>query len=73
MQLPNKNEIKNLKNYYPVGCKIVLDYMDDQQAPPTGTIGEVTCIDDAGTIHVRWENGSGLGLIPGTDQFHKIQ
>lgn len=52
-----------------IGDKIKCIAMDDEQAVPTGTYGTVYHIDDLGTIHVSWENGSGLGLIPGVDEF----
>lgn len=32
-----------------------------------GARGDVDYIDAMGTIHVRWEDGSNLGLIPGVD------
>lgn len=66
-----KDKLEALKKEYPVGTKVVLDYMDDDQAPPPGTKGIVTIIDDAGTIFVVWETGSSLGLIYNTDEFHK--
>lgn len=34
-----------------------------------GTRGTVTFVDDAGTVHARWDDGSQLGLIPGVDEF----
>lgn len=37
-----------------------------------GSLGIVSSIDDAGTVHVRWDNGSSLGLIPGEDQWEVI-
>ena len=37
-----------------------------------GTVGEVTHIDDAGSIHMRWENGSSLALIPEIDSFQTV-
>lgn len=55
-----------------VGATVVLDRMDDIQAPPVGTTGKVAYIDDIGNIHVRWETGSSLALIPGVDQFHVV-
>ena len=34
-----------------------------------GSVGKVHFVDDSGTVHVSWEDGSQLGLIPGIDQF----
>ena len=58
-------ELKKLREKYPAGTVVVVDRMDDIQAVPAGTEGLVRIIDDVGTIHVKWRNGSGLGLIPG--------
>ena len=63
-------ELQKLREKYPVGTVVVVDRMDDIQAVPAGTEGSVRIIDDVGTIHVKWRNGSGLGLIPGVDDFH---
>ncbi len=52
-----------------VGDHVRCISMDDPYAVPAGTCGIVYHIDDMGTIHVRWNNGSGLGLIPGVDEF----
>ena len=41
--------------------------MDDEQAPPVGTIGEVMFVDDIGNVHVKWQNGSSLAVIPDVD------
>ncbi|GAA1997266.1 DUF4314 domain-containing protein [Microbacterium pumilum] len=32
-----------------------------------GAMGTVELIDDAGTVHVHWDTGETLGLIPGED------
>lgn len=37
-----------------------------------GAEGVVELIDGLGTVHVCWDDGSRLGLIPGTDDFEKI-
>lgn len=66
------NKVEFLRKMYPVGCKVVLHHMDDPQAPPSGTIGTVTWVDDIGQIHVNWENGSSLALIPSVDSFSKV-
>ena len=34
-----------------------------------GDKGTVDFVDDLGTIHVTWDNGILLGLVPGEDQF----
>lgn len=65
-------DVKKLRELYPVGTKIKLIEMNDSQAPPNGTIGIVDYIDDVGTIHMKWGNGSSLGLIVGEDKFDKI-
>ena len=57
---------------YPIGTKVELHHMDDPQAPPSGTVGEVIFVDDIGTIHVKWETGSSLGLIYVVDSFSRI-
>jgi hypothetical protein len=37
-----------------------------------GDQGTVDFVDDMGTIHVDWDNGSTLGLVPGEDQYRFI-
>ena len=61
-----------LRAAYPVGTRLVLDAMDDIQAPPIGTAGTVQGVDDVGQILMRWDTGSSLNLIPGVDSFHRI-
>ena len=56
-----------------VGDCIRLLAMDDIQALPLGTEGVVKCIDNAGTIHVHWDTGSSLGLVPGVDRWEIIR
>ena len=65
-------DVDFLRKMYPVGTKVELHYMDDPQAPPSGTVGEVMFVDDIGQIHVKWENGSSLALIVGVDSFSRI-
>ena len=61
-------DVSLLKSKYPQGTRVKLVRMDDPQAPPVGTEGIVRHVDDIGTIHVSWANGSGLGVIPGEDE-----
>ena len=68
------NKAKMYKEMYPVGTRIELISMEDPYAPvPSGTKGTVVCVDDMGTIHMKWDNGRTLGLIPGEDSFRKIE
>ena len=37
-----------------------------------GDRGTIDFVDDMGTIHVTWDNGSTLGLVPGEDQYRFV-
>ena len=67
MQFPNEKELEILRKKYPTGAVVRLISMIDEQAPPFGTIGEVQFVDDVGSVHVHWRNGSGLAVIPNVD------
>ena len=70
MQFPNERQLLALRERYPAGTRIRLNHMDDPYAPvPEGTIGEVQYVDDAGNIHMIWQNGRTLSLIDGVDDF----
>ncbi len=60
--------IQEVRDLYTPGTKVRLIQMNDVQAPPAGTIGVVEHIDDIGTIHVKWETGSTLGVVWGEDK-----
>lgn len=38
-----------------------------------GDLGTVTSVDGLGTVHVRWDSGSALGLVPGADEFEVLR
>ena len=68
------NKVKMYKEMYPKGTRIELISMEDPFSPiEPGTKGTVVCVDDMGTIHMKWDNGRTLGLIPGEDSFRKIE
>ena len=64
--------IQFLKDLYPTGTKVKLVEMNDIQAPPIGTLGTVMYVDDIGTIHIKWDNGSTLGAAYPEDRVTKI-
>ena len=64
----DKKQIERLREQYPKGTRVELIRMEDPQAPPVGTKGTVIGVDDIGTIHVKWDTGSMLGIAFGEDQ-----
>jgi len=53
-----------------IGDRIELVYCSDEYTKlEPGIRGNVTFVDDIGTIHVKWDNGSTLGLVPGEDEW----
>lgn len=64
----------SIKSEYTHGMRIMLCQMNDlyTQLRP-GSMGTVDYVDDIGTIHMKWDNGSSLGLIIGTDKFEIIE
>ena len=68
-----KEIVEKLKKDYCKGDRVQLMKMDDVQAPPVGTLGTVQYVDDIGTIHVAWDNGSGLGVCYGVDRCIQIK
>lgn len=71
--LKDKDVIK-IKEMYPSGTRIRLNHMDDPYHPVNdGALGTVDHVDDAGQIHMKWDDGGGLALIPNEDNFEIIE
>lgn len=52
------------------GARITLvSHVDPHSTLLPGEPGTVEAVDDAGTVHVLWDNGSRLGLIAGLDRW----
>lgn len=71
--MSEENKLNMIKKLYPRGTKITLINMKDDYPVPSRTKGIVDFIDDAGQIHVNWNNGSSLALIYGVDEFEIIK
>ena len=72
MNFPDRKTVERIKKEYPAGTRVILEQMDDPQAPPVGTMGTVTGVDDTASILVRWDNGSGLNVVYGEDRVTKM-
>lgn len=73
MFFPDKHIVNRIKKDYPEGTRVELVHMDDPYLKiPEGTNGTVQMVDDTGTIHVKWDCGSSLGIVYGEDSCRKV-
>ena len=69
----DRKMVEFIKEQYPPGTRIRLNSMDDPYAPiAPGTEGEVDFVDDIGQLHMKWDNGRTLALVPGEDSFRRL-
>lgn len=66
-------KLKEIREMYPEGTQIVLTEMAGESQMPYGLKGTVKFVDDAGQIHMSWENGSSLALNINEDTFEKVE
>ncbi len=68
-----KKKLDWLRSNYTPGTRVKLISMEDPYTKlPAGLTGTVMAVDDVGTIHVNWDNGSSLGIVYGEDHCRKI-
>lgn len=69
-----KEMVAYLRERYPVGLRVELVSMDDPYNTKLtpGAKGTVMGVDDIGTIHVKWDCGSTLGVVYGVDSCRAI-
>ena len=68
-----RRQAQRYKEQYPPGTRIVLLHMGNDPRPVEDNMrGTVKAVDDMGTIHCDFDNGRGLGIIPGEDSFRKL-
>lgn len=74
MNFPSRETVERLRREYPVGCRVVLDKMDDPYTKiPVGAQATCQGVDDAGNILCAWDCGSGLSIAFGADCCHKVR
>jgi len=71
MRFNNRN-MDYLREQYPAGTRLELVSMEGERDMPPGLRGTVQFVDDAGQIHLKWDNAHGLALVPGTDSFRTL-
>ncbi len=70
---PSKSAIETRKRQYPPGARIELISMTDPYTTLfPGERGFVTGVDDIGTVHIQWDNGSTLGAAYGADEIKTV-
>ena len=74
MGIISKEALQALRERYPAGTRVELVHMDDpfNTKLTPGCRGTVRSVDDVGTIHVRWDCGSSLGIAYGEDVCRKV-
>ena len=68
-----KETLASLKEQYPPCARVLLLKMDDPYIKlKPGDTGSVLGVDDAGTVHVKWDCGSTLGVVYSVDSCIRI-
>ena len=72
MMFPSRETAERLRKEYPIGCRIVLDEMDDPYTKiPIGSQATCQGVDDAGNILCAWDCGSSLSIAWPVDRCHR--
>lgn len=71
-RMPKPYQIEHYRKSYPPGTRIELTADMVGENIRKGTRGTVVFVDDMASIHMEWDNGRTLALIPGEDSFMKI-
>lgn len=65
----SRREVERLQASYPKGTRIQLNAMSGEADMPDGLLGTVDFVDDMGQLHIQWDNGRSLALVPCEDHF----
>lgn len=73
-RFPSKETVERLRKQYPEGSRVELVSMNDPYTTlRPGDRGTVSGVDDIGTLFIKWDNGSGLGVAYGEDQVRIVE
>jgi len=72
-EFPSKETVTRVRAAYPPVTRVELVEMDDPFTKlKPGDQGAVRFVDDAGGIHIRWDNGEGLAAVWGNDTIRRL-
>lgn len=72
--MPTRAQVERIRADYPAGSRVELIQMNDPYTHlRAGDQGTVVGVDDLGQIMMRWDRNSSLSLIPGEDQFWRVE
>lgn len=72
-QFPPRSVVERIRDHYPKGARVELLSMSDPYTKlKRGDQGTVIAVDDIGTVHIAWDNGSSLGAAYGEDHIRRI-
>ena len=70
----SRQTLERLRKEYPSGTRVELIRLDDPYRKiPSGTIGTVEFVDDAGQLHTVWDGHGSLAMIYGVDEWRKVE
>lgn len=70
----SRQTLERLRKEYPAGTRVELIRLDDPYRKiPSGTIGTVEFVDDAGQLHTVWDEHGALAMIYGVDEWRKVK
>ena len=72
MNFPDRETVERVRKEYPAGTRVILEKMEDKQAPPVGSLGTVIGVDDTASLLMKWDNGGGLNVVYGEDRVTKM-
>lgn len=74
MRMLSDKQVARIKAQYPKGTRVELVSMSDPlHNLPAGERGTVFYVDVLGTIHIDWDCGSNLGVVPGVDHIRILE
>jgi len=73
MKFPTKEQVNHVREMYTSGTRVELVSMSDPYTTlAEGSQGTADFVDDTGTLFVKWDCGSRLGVVYGEDRVKRV-